>query len=351
MKFLIRILPLSILHLMSMSSLAFSHGLEVKFFKEDIVKTVVVGHNGAANFRTIQAAVDSIPSGNNNWIKIHLKHGTYNEKIVIPKEKQKIVMQANNASKVIVQYNDAGLSNASGPFIVNAEYFVAINITFKNTYTKISQIVHYKDVKVAPSMILMADKAWFYGCNFISVQDTLADLLGRHYFQNCYIEGAIDFIWGNGQSIYQNCVIYVKGVTSKEKVTNEGMLAGYITAQGRENEEESTGFVFNNCAIRGDGKTYLGRAYRPYSRVVFYETNMSNVIVPRGWDPWYYKGQENQFTYVEENCIGEGANKKGRVMWEKNLSAKDVDFFIEPKTFIDMDDWMASLPSSLSSNF
>lgn len=53
------------------------------------------------------------------------------EKIVIPREKQKIVMQGNDASKVIIQYNDAGLSNSSGPFIVNAEYFVAIKITFK----------------------------------------------------------------------------------------------------------------------------------------------------------------------------------------------------------------------------
>lgn len=52
------------------------------------------------------------------------------EKIVIPMEKQKIIMQGNDASKVIIQYNDAGLSNSSGPFTLNAEYFVAINITF-----------------------------------------------------------------------------------------------------------------------------------------------------------------------------------------------------------------------------
>jgi len=50
---------------------------------------------------------------------------------VIPKEKQKIIMQGNNASKVIIQYNDAGLANSSGPLRVDAEYFVAINITFK----------------------------------------------------------------------------------------------------------------------------------------------------------------------------------------------------------------------------
>lgn len=52
---------------------------------------------------------------------------------------------------------------------------------------------------------------------------------------------------------------------------------------------------------------------------------------------------------MEVNCTGEGANKKGRVGWEKKLSANDVDFLVEPKTFIDGDGWMATLPSSLVS--
>ncbi|KAL0889014.1 hypothetical protein Bca101_012997 [Brassica carinata] len=346
MKYLKNVLALSFLYLSTATSSFFSsNGFELKDFNEDIVKTVVVGHNGVSNFRTIQAAIDSIPSVNNNWIKIYLKHGTYNEKIVI--QKQKIVIQGNDPSKVIIQYNDAGLANSSGPFRLNAEYFVAINITFKNTYTNIKQIVPYKEIKVAPSAILMADKACFYGCRFISVQDTLADLLGRHYFKRCYIEGAIDFIWGRGQSIYQNCLIYIKRVTSGEMVNKKEMLAGFITAQGRESEQDTSGFVFNNCVIKGNGKAFLGRAYRRYSRVIFYKTNMANVIVPQGWDAWYYKSQEDKFTYAEIKCRGEGANKNERVGWEKNLSAKDVHFLLDRKTFIDKDGWMATLPSSL----
>ncbi|ESQ38732.1 hypothetical protein EUTSA_v10029493mg, partial [Eutrema salsugineum] len=296
--------------------------------------TVVVSQNGEGDFKTIQAAIDSIPSGNNNWIQIHLQNGIYNEKIVIPREKQKIIMQGNT-SEVIIQYNDAGQSNSSGPIIVYAEYFVAINITFK--------------IKVAPSIILMADKAWFYGCSFISVQDTLADLVGRHFFLNCYIEGAIDFIWGRGQSIYQNCVIHVKGVVSNEMVNEGQLLPGFITAQGRESEQDTSGFVFKYCKIEGDGNASLGRAYRGYSRVVFYESSMSNIITPEGWDAWLYKGQEDKFTFAEVNCIGEGANKQRRVGWEKNLSASDVAFLVNTKTFIDEDGWMTYLPSSLVS--
>ena len=46
-------------------------------------------------------------------------------------EKEKIILQGNNPLEVIIQYNDAGQASSSGPMIVNAEYFIAINVTFK----------------------------------------------------------------------------------------------------------------------------------------------------------------------------------------------------------------------------
>ncbi|EOA34213.1 hypothetical protein CARUB_v10021724mg [Capsella rubella] len=317
----------------------FVNELEPRGFDKDVETTIVVGNDGEADFKTIQKAIDSIPSGNNmSWIKIEINPGIYNEKIVIPMDKQKIIMQGNNASEVIIQYNDAGISNSSGPFTLNAEYFIAIDITFMNTYNKRTPIIQYEQIKVAPSVILTADKAWFYSCRFISVQDTVADFFGRHYFQNCYIEGAIDFIWGGGQSVFQvnyKCVLIQ-------------MLTGYITAQGRQSEEDTSGFVFVNCEIKGSGKTFLGRAYRAYSRVIFYQTIMSSVIVHQGWDPMKYQGEEDNFTFAEIDCTGKGANKTGRVKWEKNYTAQDVESLIEPKTFINGDGWMASLPSSLT---
>jgi len=54
-------------------------------------------------------------------------------------------------------------------------------------------------------VVVYGDKTAFYECGFVGVQDTLTDLVGRHYFESCYIEGYVDFIWGYGQSIYQVC--------------------------------------------------------------------------------------------------------------------------------------------------
>ena len=59
------------------------------------------------------------------------------------------------------------------------------------------------DVKRALAARIYGDKSSFYECGFVGFQDTLWDVSGRHYFKNCYIEGGVDFIWGNGQSIYE----------------------------------------------------------------------------------------------------------------------------------------------------
>jgi pectinesterase len=57
--------------------------------------------------------------------------------------------------------------------------------------------------KQAVALRITGDKGAFYNCKFLGAQDTLYDQQGRHYFRNCYIEGSIDFICGDGQSLYQ----------------------------------------------------------------------------------------------------------------------------------------------------
>ena len=47
-----------------------------------------------------------------------------------------------------------------------------------------------------------ADMVAFYHCAFYSSHNTLLDLKGRHYYDSCYIQGSIDFIFGHAQSIF-----------------------------------------------------------------------------------------------------------------------------------------------------
>jgi pectinesterase len=55
----------------------------------------------------------------------------------------------------------------------------------------------------AVAFLIQGDMAAFYDCSFYGAQDTLYDKAGRHYFKDCYIQGSIDFIFGDGQSLYE----------------------------------------------------------------------------------------------------------------------------------------------------
>ena len=67
---------------------------------------------------------------------------------------------------------------------------------------------------------------------------------------------------------------------------------GYITAQGRASPVDTSGFVFRLGSVFGSGQVLLGRAYGPYSRVIFHGTSLGTVVASPGWDAWFYQGQE-----------------------------------------------------------
>lgn len=94
----------------------------------------------------------------------------------------------------------------------------------------------------------------------------------------------MDFVFGNGLSLYDNCHLHA--------VSNN---YGALTAQKRESFLEETGFSFLNCTITGSGALYLGRAWGTFSRVVFAYTYMDKIIAPGGWYDW---GDKNRDTYV-----------------------------------------------------
>ena len=64
------------------------------------------------------------------------------------------------------------------------------------------------------------------------------------------------------------------------------MWGSYITAQKRSSKNELSGFVFDGGVVEGSGKVILGRAWGPYSRVIFQRTKFDVEVTPQGWDNW-----------------------------------------------------------------
>ncbi|KAI4389285.1 hypothetical protein MLD38_001526 [Melastoma candidum] len=301
-----------------------------EYYGSLVSKTIVVDKSGGGDFTTVQAAVDSVPENNADWIQISVRSGIYEEKVVIPVNKPYITMLGDSVADTVIQSYGTGAVYENTTFTVLAQNFNARYIQFKNTFRPGAD----GGLQVALAAYLAADKISFELCSFIGIQDTLGDLTGRHYFLSSYIEGIVDFIWGFGQSVYQDCTINATG-----DVLSPG-LAGFITAQGRMSPQDESGYVFLGGKVVGTGKTYLGRAYRQYSRVVFKSTYFSGVVVPEGWNAWNYAGQEETITYAEIDCFGRGSDTSERVKWMKDPSAAELQPVLDINQFINQDGWL-----------
>ncbi|KAB1213685.1 putative pectinesterase 29 [Morella rubra] len=297
-------------------------------------QTFFVDQSGKGNFSTIQSAIDAVPSNNKFWICIRIKAGTYREKVRIPYDKPYIILKGQGRRNTWVEWDDHDNIAQSPTFTSEADNMVAKSISFRNTYNSPAN----KNPRApAVAAMVMGDKSAFYRCGFYGLQDTLWDVQGRHYYQKCTIQGAIDFIFGAGQSLFEQCSIAYFG----EGV--EPGLVGYITAQGRTGPYDSNGFVFKDCSVHGSGSTYLGRPWRAYSRVIFYHSNFSHVVDPRGWNPWGFVGYEQQLTYAEHGCFGPGANTSQLVSWAKKLGEAELNQFTS-MSYIDSEGWLNDRP-------
>uniref|UniRef100_A0A453AKP7 pectinesterase n=1 Tax=Aegilops tauschii subsp. strangulata TaxID=200361 RepID=A0A453AKP7_AEGTS len=105
--------------------------------------SLVVNKDPAAgDFTSVQAAVDSLPTINLVRVVIKVNAGTYTEKVTISSMRAFITLEGAGADKTIVQWGDTADTPAgprgrplgtygSASFAVNAQYFIARNITFK----------------------------------------------------------------------------------------------------------------------------------------------------------------------------------------------------------------------------
>lgn len=271
---------------------------------------ITVSPDGTGDFTTVQAAVDAVPENNTKPIVIEIGPGTYKEKIVIPRSKRFVTFQGQDAKTTVFTYGlYAAVKDENGKEIgtfrtpsvtIEADDFTAENVTFENPAGDVGQAV---------AVAVIADRVIFRNCRFLGWQDTLLDQIGRHYYENCYIAGHCDFIFGGGTAFFEKCRIHC-------------LDASYITAASTP-EHQPYGYVFSNCTITGEpenAKTYLGRPWRDYANVIFLNTKMANVIRPAGWHNWSKPDREKTAYYAEYNSTGPGADPQERVPWSHQLT-------------------------------
>ena len=121
----------------------------------------------------------------------------------------------------------AGSLDASSTFNIVSSNFKAYNINFKNLYGKGAQAV---------AVTANGDKQGYYACGFYGYQDTLYAKSGKQYYSNCYVEGAVDYIFGNAAAWFGECTIASNG-------------DGYITASSRDTAADPTWYVIDSSHV------------------------------------------------------------------------------------------------------
>lgn len=300
-------------------------------------RVITVDVNGSGEFKSVQAAVDSVPERNRMNVLIQISAGCYIEKVTVPVSKPYITFQGAGRDRTVIEWHDRACDRgANGQQLrtyqtasvtVFANYFSARNISFKNTAP--APLPGMQGWQAAAFRI-SGDKAYFSGCGFYGAQDTLCDDAGRHYFKECYIEGSIDFIFGNGRSLYKDCELH-----------SIATRFGSIAAHDRKSPDEKTGFAFVRCRVTGTGPLYVGRAMGQYSRIVYSFTYFDDLVAHGGWDDWDHISNKNKTAFFGVyKCWGPGAANVRGASWARELDYESAHPFLV-KSFINGRHWIA----------
>lgn len=269
----------------------------------------VVAIDGSGDFTTVQEAINAVPDFRKTIrTTIYIKSGTYKEKLIIAECKMNISLIGEEGAVLTFdehvpkpnRFGEGNSTSGSSSCYIYGPDFYAENITFENSSGPVGQAV---------ACFISADRVFFKNCRFLGFQDTLYTYgNGRQYYENCYIEGTIDFIFGKSTAVFNTCTIHSKS-------------DGYIAAPSTE-KDVLYGYVFHNCSLTAESDVsdvLLARPWRPYGQAVFVNCNLGKHISPVGWNNWDNIENEKTAFFAEYGSVGAGANPSARAAFSHQL--------------------------------
>ena len=120
------------------------------------------------------------------------------------------------------------------------------------------------------------------------------------WFEDCIIEGGVDFIFGGATAYFINCEF---------RSVEEGYIFAPSTPEGI-----PMGFVARNCRFTAtpnvpDGSCYIARPWRNHAKVHIHDCYLGPHIHPMGWDDWGKEDAHDTVEFAETNSYGPGATE------------------------------------------
>lgn len=305
-------------------------------------KTFYVAADGTGDYYSIQRAIDVAPD---TGAVISVAPGTYREVLTITKPNITLRSANPDAGKTIVVNNrsagTAGGTLHSATVSVTGDNFSAENITFQNDFNATHPQLPQGSQALA--LLVTGDRAVFHNVRLLGNQDTLftgskhcsgegdsrSCTPARQYFSDCYIEGNVDFIFGDGKTVFDSC-----------EIRSTPHSEGFVTAQGKSYPTEDSGYVFHNCrltAYPGVTNVFLGRPWRPWATVVYLDTEMGSHIQPAGY-------RLDTAFYAEQDSTGPGANPSAREPRSHQLTPEEAQKYLPANFLRGPDNWNPASP-------
>lgn len=300
---------------------------------------ITVAKDSSGDFINIQDAVNSVESPEGETIFI--KNGIYKERVEIRKDNITLIGESKD-NVIITEGYYAFMKMPDGSnrgtfrsytFFVNANNFSAYNITFENSSgfgDKVGQAI---------AVYAEGNHLIFKNCKMLGHQDTLftgplpfkekqpGGFVGptefapriptKQLYEDCFICGEIDFIFGSATAYFKNCTLYALDCGKD--------INSYYTAPSTY-EDQPVGYVFDSCTFTGNcpAKTcVLSRPWRIHAKAVFLNCEYSNQVIDEGFNDWNKEEAHETVIFAEYNCSGPGYRPDKRVSYSSQLTREE----------------------------
>ena len=319
----------------------------------------IVARDGSGDFTSLQQAIDALPITSRQPNIILLRMDEYHERVIVDKDSVRIVGEARDRtiltnSACAKDLNPDGTERGtflSFTMIITGDNVEIENLTIRNDAgdgSKVGQAV---------ALYTAGDRGVFRNVRLIAHQDTLfcgplmekvvRDIEGRsgraqivesvgdcpptfarEYFENCFIQGDVDFIFGPYRCWFEGCKLFMN------------KRGGLYTAANTP-EVQPYGFVFHRCKLTGEcdeGEAFLGRPWRKYSRTVFIDCEMDEHVAPWGFSDWD-EPKPVTWRYQEYGTMGVRSDLSTRHPAEKRLTKEEAQIITVSEVIGGADNW------------
>ena len=301
---------------------------------------ITVAKDNSGDFNSIQQAVDSIPAGTPETI--YIKKGIYKERVEVIKNNISFVGESTDDTIITESYYARMImpdgskrgTFRSYTFFVYADNFTASNLTFENAAG------FGDEFGQAIAVYAEGDNITFRNCKILGHQDTLftgplpmkekqpggftgptIDGIRRvvhQLYEDCYIAGEIDFIFGSATAYFKNCTLFA--------LNRNQEINAYYTAPSTY-EGQAFGYVFESCTFTGNcppKSVALSRPWRIHAKTVLLNCNYSDQIIDEGFTDWNKPESHETVYYAEYNGHGEGFKPEKRAAYVHQLNESEA---------------------------